>query len=170
MNTSPMFLEVIVLYVWYDFRGIQSPCLCRDCQPPMFSYTRADRAEEASRHHRQYKVFSEAQKVRDFRLVLCAEVWDDVGEYSVGVLKELWREKRQKVLDGFSSEPTVVRRYRNFFFPIDCSPLGRIICWCCNSIVFNKGMHLTWVTVVKPIPRSGIPSTIPASTWPPEPL
>ena len=85
--TSPIFLEVVVIYRWYNFRGIRNlrfdavrRPLCHIC-----GLTEGERAEEALQYRRQFKVFREAQKVRDFQLVLRAEVWDDVGGCSVGI-------------------------------------------------------------------------------------
>ena len=47
--------------------------------------------------------------VRDFRLVLCANVWDRLGEYTVGVLKEaVMAERAAKRLDYLPLEPLVV--------------------------------------------------------------
>ena len=49
------------------------------------------------------------QKARDFQLVLCADVWYVVGEYSVGVLKEAVAAGKAKgMFNPFSSEPTVI--------------------------------------------------------------
>ena len=54
-------------------------------------------------------MFRSVQKVRDFQLVSCAEVWHRAGEYSVGVLKEtVTGEKVNGTFDDFSSEPMVV--------------------------------------------------------------
>ena len=51
--------------------------------------------------------------MRDFRLVLCADVWDRGGEYSVQALKgAVAAEKARGMFDGFSSEPVVVHSPR----------------------------------------------------------
>ena len=105
----------MVIYRWYNFRGIRNlrfdavrRPLCHIC-----GLTEGERAEEALQHRRQFMVFREAQKVRDFQLVLRAEVWDDVGGCSVGVLKRaVATEKAEGVLDDFSFEPAVVYSYR----------------------------------------------------------
>ena len=48
-------------------------------------------------------------RLRDFRLVLCAEVWDCVGEYTMRVLRRaVAAEKTGKRLKYFSSEPLVI--------------------------------------------------------------
>ena len=69
------------------------------------SYWRFD----ASRHYMEFSVFREAQKVRDFRFVLCADVWDRAGEYSVRVLKgAVAVEDVKGMFDNFPSEPMVI--------------------------------------------------------------
>jgi hypothetical protein len=81
-TTSLAFLKVTILYRDYcDFRGILS-IWGNSSREPLGHMSETERAEEASRHHRQFEVFREAQKVRDFQLVLCADVWEHVGEYS----------------------------------------------------------------------------------------
>ena len=112
--TSPTFLEVMVLYRDYcDFPGIQIVCACETARPLLRRTSQAERAEEALRYHRQFEVFREAQKVRDFQLVLCADAWDNVGEYPVRVLKRaVAAEKAKGMFDNFSSEPMVIHSPR----------------------------------------------------------
>ena len=75
--------------------------------------TRAERAEEASRHHRQFSIVRDVCEVRDFQLVLCADVWDRVGEYTVRVLKKAVAvEKAIGMFNGFSSNPIVTHTPR----------------------------------------------------------
>ena len=67
--------------------------------------TPAERADEASWHRNLFKVFHEMYAVRGFQLVLCADVWDRVGEYTKGVLKEAVAvERAAKRLDYLSPE------------------------------------------------------------------
>ena len=55
----------------------------------------------------------ELYRVRDFQLLLCADVWDRVGEYSVQVLKEAVAVGGVKgMFDGFSSKPVVIHSPR----------------------------------------------------------
>ena len=64
---------------------------------------------EALWHRGLFKVFHEMHAVRDFRLVLCADVWDRVGEYTVGVLKQaVAAERAAKRLDYLPLEPLAV--------------------------------------------------------------
>ena len=83
---SPAFSEVIVFYLDDDFGGVSfnprsAPNIYRDM-------TEAKRTAEASWHCRLFEVFHEMYAVRDFQLVLCADVWDSLEEYTKGVLKE----------------------------------------------------------------------------------
>ena len=63
-------------------------------------------AEEASRYHRVFQVFREVHKVRDFQLVLQANVWGCVGEYHVRALEQaVAEEKARKGFEDSLSEP-----------------------------------------------------------------
>jgi hypothetical protein len=105
--TSPAFSEVIVFYQHCDFLGVTS--YPRYSQSIYREMTPADRAKEASWHRSQFGLFREMYAVRGFRLVLCADVWDAVGEYAVGVLKRAVAvEKAKKRLDYLPSEPLVI--------------------------------------------------------------
>jgi hypothetical protein len=108
-TTSPAVFGLTVLYRDYrDFRGIRS-AWDKSPRDPLRHMSETERAEEASRHNRQFDVFRGAQKVRDFRLVLCADVWERLGEYAVQVLKQVVEvEKAKGVFDNFSSEPVVI--------------------------------------------------------------
>lgn len=106
--TSPVFSEVTVFYRDYDFRGVarnrsapSKPFICQMLPDEM--------AEDALWHCRGFDVFREMHKVRDFRLMLCPDVWDGIGWYSVRVLKDAVAEERAKGgFNNLSSEPTVV--------------------------------------------------------------
>ena len=104
---SPSFSQVVVVHGWRDFRGVEiSP---RPGQPLLREVSRVERAEEAVRNHERFEVLRAAHKVRNFQLVLCAEVWDPVVEYSVRMLKEAVAEEKAKVgFDDFLSEPLVL--------------------------------------------------------------
>jgi len=103
---APSFFEVVVLYRWYDFRGVESSR--NSDQPPLRYMSQAEEAEETSRHHRRFDLLRGVHNLRDFRLVLSAGVWDPVGEYSVRMLKEaIVAEKARGGFDGYLSEPFV---------------------------------------------------------------
>ena len=104
--TSLEFSEVIVAFRETDFCGVaqysRPPDIYRDMTPDQ-------RAEEASWHCDLFKVFREVHTLRGFRLVLCAEVWDCVGEYTMRVLRwAVAAEKAGRRLKYFPSEPLVI--------------------------------------------------------------
>ena len=104
--TSPKFSNVIVVYVWSDFLGVGS--WKHPDQPHLREISRAERAEEVSRHRRVFEVFRRVHKVGSFWLQLCASVWDPVGEYAMGILKEAVAEEKASVgFDRFHSKPLV---------------------------------------------------------------
>ena len=104
---SPAFSEIVVFYRDFDFNGPEfhprhSLNLYREMTPE-------DYAKEASWHRGLFEMLRRMHAVRGFRLTLCAEVWDCVGEYAVRVLKRAVAvEKVAKRLDFLSSEPMVV--------------------------------------------------------------
>ena len=104
--TSPSFFEVVVLYRWDDFGGV-GPLQYSDL-PPLHEVLRADGAAETSRHHSRFKVFREAHEVRDFRLVLDANVWGPAGEHSLQMLRgAIAEEKAKNGFDESFPEPLV---------------------------------------------------------------
>lgn len=112
--TSPAFSKVVVFYRYCDFGGLNFHwCNAQDIYRSM---TPDERATDDLWHRRLFQVFRDMHTVRNFRLVLCADVWDRVGEYTVEVLKRaVATEEAAKRLDYLSSEPMVV-----------CSPRGSI--------------------------------------------
>ena len=100
-------LEVVVLYTEYDFCSVEP--WSNPGHPPFRETSRAGGTAEAALHHRRFEVLREVHKVRSFRLVLCAYVWNPVVEYSVRMLKEaVAEEKAQKGFDDFLFEPLVI--------------------------------------------------------------
>ena len=94
------------MYFWSDFLGVES--WKHPGRPPLREISGAERAQEVSRHRRLFEAFRGVHKVRDFQLQLCADVWDPVGGYSMGILKEaIAEEKANGGFDGFPSEPFV---------------------------------------------------------------
>jgi len=104
--TSPGFFQVTAAYYWSDFLGVEP--WRRPDQHLLREISEAERGREISRHRRLFEAFRGVHKIRDFRLQLCAAVWDPVGEYSMGILKEAVAEEKAKGgFDGFLSEPLV---------------------------------------------------------------
>lgn len=105
--TSPAFSEVVAVFREHRFGGLNIysphiPNIYRDMGS-------VQREGESASHRAAFKAFREMYTVRDFRLSLCAEVWDRVGDYAVGVLKRAVAvEGAEKRLDYLPLEPTVV--------------------------------------------------------------
>jgi len=108
--TSPAFTEVAVFYQDYDFFGVVHSWPDFSILHPL---SPGHIAEEVSCFDRRFKVFREMRKIRGFQLVLCADTWDGVGEYTVGVLKQaVAAEKVKTRFDGTFLEPLVIHRDR----------------------------------------------------------
>ena len=103
----------MIMYRETNFHGIVARSYPN--QPHLSKVSEADRAEEALRHHSRFEVLRELHRVRDFRLVLCAEVCDPVGDYSVRMLREaVVDEKAKGGFEGFRSEPVVLHHPRRY--------------------------------------------------------
>jgi len=103
---STASFELVVLYWDYDFRGVQ--LAQHSVRPHIRELSQAERAEEASRHHKRFELLREVHNVWGFQLVLCADVWGPNGEYSVRMLRQaIADEKVKKGFDDFSSDPSV---------------------------------------------------------------
>jgi len=100
------FSKIVIIYWDTDFCGVaQCP------RPPnIYTDTTPDqRAKEASWHRELFTVFRWMYRLRDFQLVLCAEVWNRFGEYVMRVLKHaVAAEKAGGRLDYLPSEPLLV--------------------------------------------------------------
>ena len=104
--TSPSFSEVVVGYWWRDFYGVES--WRNPGRPPLREVSQGERAAEASRHHRRFRLLRELHKVQGFQVVLDVSVWGTVGEYSVQRLKQAVAEEKAKGgFDDFVSEPLI---------------------------------------------------------------
>ena len=107
---SPSFSRVHLIYVVGDFRAIRTTP--RSAWPFLRELSQDEKADEASLHHMRFKLLGEVRKVRDFQLVLHADVWEPVREYAVRMLKEaVVAEGDRGGFDDFLSEPSVT------FFP-----------------------------------------------------
>ena len=88
--TSPAFSTVTIFYHHNDFCRTGIPYI-------LFHMTPTDRAKTiAMRHSRLFEVVHGMYTVRNFRLVLCAEVFDGEGAYTLQVLKEIVAAERAK--------------------------------------------------------------------------
>ena len=100
------FHQVVVIYFWSDFFGVES--WEHPDRPPLREISGAERAQEVLRHRKLFEAFQRVHKARGFRLQLYANVWDPVGEYAMGILKEAVVEEKASVgFDRFHSKPLV---------------------------------------------------------------
>jgi hypothetical protein len=107
---SPAFSKVEVVYLGSDFRAIgagRQPLMARLRQP-----SQDEEVEEASQHRKRFELLREMHKVRGFRLVLYAYVWESDAEYVVQLLREaVAAEKARGGFNDLFPEPSVT------FFP-----------------------------------------------------
>ena len=101
-----IFLRVVIIYGTSTFRGVDNR---RDSEwPYLRKLPRSMAEDEASEHRRRFELLREVHGVRNFGLVLCANVWDPVGEYAVRRLKEaVAAAKAEKVFDRHFPAPWV---------------------------------------------------------------
>ena len=108
--TSHVFTEVAIVYREEDFSGLG------------FTYSRiyremtsAQSAAEISWHRSLFIAFREMYAMRGFRLLLCADVWGRLREYTVEVLESAVAvEKAAGRLDYLPLEPLVICSPRGF--------------------------------------------------------
>lgn len=91
---SPSFSEVTIFYRDYDISGAYSS---RPDRLPSREIPPNDIEGEALRHYRRFGMYRALRKVRGFRLVLCADVWDGVGDYAVRMLKEAVAAEKARI-------------------------------------------------------------------------
>jgi hypothetical protein len=113
--TSPVFCEFTICYSTSDFPG---NFRYNPSAPPTFlSYRPYDhRREEYASNHKVFDTMRELRRVRDFRLVLCADVWGALTERATRELEWIiqvgWVGEGS---DATSSWPLVTYSPREFF-------------------------------------------------------
>lgn len=105
------FSEVVIIYQCYDIGGMSIPHLSGS----FYSVPRKGCVTEASHRCMQFKVFSEMQKAQDFRLVLCAAVWDSVRGYAERELERAVAAEKANAGFDFASERLVICSQRTPF-------------------------------------------------------
>jgi len=102
---SPLLLDIVINYDMSRVRRY------------MPSYIRAgwisetQQVAEALVHRERFKVFSEMYMVRDFRLVLCADVPDQSAEDATRALEAIVRAERKN--GGLQCEPVIISEMRS---------------------------------------------------------
>jgi hypothetical protein len=112
--TSPVFCKFTICYPTTDFPGI---FFYDPFAPPMFlSYMPLNYwRDRCVSNHQVFDLMRELQKARDFRLVLCADVWGALTKYAMRELEWIiqvgWVEAEP---DSTSSQPLVTCSPREF--------------------------------------------------------
>ena len=106
--TSPLPLDLLINYGVYVV----------SCHSPLHSRLHRispdERAAEAHVHRERFKVFSEMYAVREFRLLLCADVLDYAIEDTVRALEWIVEEERMSGrLDYLPCEPLIFSEMRS---------------------------------------------------------
>ena len=110
--TSSQPLDVVITYHSLDLdRSIWST------RPGLFhvDYSFAEgRAINAQLHTERFKVFGEMYRVRDFRLVLCADVLDCIAECAMRTLEDVVEVERMAGrVDYLPREPLIISEIRS---------------------------------------------------------
>jgi hypothetical protein len=109
--TSPLPLDVVIIYreTCID-RGV-----CNWLKPVRVEYVPAPmRAENALRHQQRFEAIREMYGVREFRLVLCADVLDCIAKDAIRVLECIAKaEKAKGGLVYLPYEPLIVSGTRS---------------------------------------------------------
>ena len=106
------FCKLALIYQESSFRGVQTEKFLGG--PHLRELSQAERTLETSEHHRRFEFLRELHKARDFRVVLCVNVWEPVGERLVERLKgAVAAEKARDGFDEFHSIPSVTYNPRS---------------------------------------------------------
>ena len=110
--TSPVFSDVVIVFQDKDI----PPTAYRRCG----IFPRYVEAIEARIRREAFRVLHDLHKVRDFKSVLCANVWGYLEDYAVRELERfVATEWRKAGGDNPSPEPLVTSRPRGFFLSPD---------------------------------------------------
>ena len=78
-------------------------------------------------HAGQFKVYREMYKAREFRLILCADVYGQIVERAVGVLERIVdTEKKNGRLDYLPCEPLIISEVRSLCTFRGCNHVGAV--------------------------------------------
>jgi hypothetical protein len=109
--TSPLPLTIVIIYGERDVDLL----LCTWAKPFRVESLRQEtRTANVVNHQERFTAFSEMYKVREFQLVLCADVLERVVECAMGVLERIVEaEKANGGLGYFLSEPLIISERRS---------------------------------------------------------
>jgi len=121
--TSPAPLDFVIIYRHWDFGFISNSSIFDSGPASSYYYPPKTRKDNALFYQKQFGVFREMHRVRDFSLVLCADVFDSVVGYAIGTLER--HAKAEKVKGGLDHlrEPLVISERRSIRTrPFDFEP------------------------------------------------
>ena len=111
--THPVLLNVVIVYSEPDFGDMAHGFFCTMRPPPCYSHYLWISLNSAQRSQRQFEVFREIHHVRDFRLVLCVDVFDRILEPAIKMLEGVVKEEMEKGgLDYLPCEPLIISERR----------------------------------------------------------
>lgn len=124
---SPAFLDVVIVFhdLDIDYQRPLHASVSRKSVPRCFcDHTANSRATFALHQQQLFKVFREIHGGREFRLVLCADVFDPTVEHAITMLKRLVKtEEMEGRLDYLLCKPLVVSEIRTHRpRPVDSRP------------------------------------------------
>ena len=118
--TSPAFSEVIIIYRDYNFGFVEYPS--KSMWHIFRAMSPAEKERQVPDHRTRLKALREMHKVRDFRPILCADVWDCVRGRAVYELEHAVALERE--VDDFFSKLSIIS------IPRESSPLSLERLWC----------------------------------------
>ena len=121
---SPAPLDVVIVYREVDFGDTLHSVYCKGPRPPCFHHHRLKKNPSiwCEDPLDEFELFREMHRVRDFRLVLCADVFDCIVEPAIKALEHVVKkEKERGGLDYLFFEPLVISERRTP--PTRCSDL-----------------------------------------------
>ena len=111
--THPALLDVVIVYREVEFGGMAHEIFCTNPGPPDFRHCLRMSVGMHQRCQQQFEVFHKMHNVRDFRLVLCADVFDCMVEEAVKTLKcFVKKEKKKGGLNYLLHEPLIISERR----------------------------------------------------------
>ena len=106
-----MPLDFVVIYRDGDF-DFWTYSSVFDAEPARYSGLRKITEETALVHQKRFEVFREMYRARDFRLILCADVFDSVVEHATKTLERFVTAEEAKGGLGHHHKPLIISERR----------------------------------------------------------
>ena len=112
LSTIPSHLPLDVVITYQDF-DVDYHVLTFTKSVRVYGISQEERAKNARHHQERFKVFNKMYGVREFRLVLCADVLDCIAKRAMRVLGGIVKAERKKGgLDYLACEPLIISETR----------------------------------------------------------